>query len=88
MSGRYKVSITVTSRKGTCAQEHKVGDCWVVDRHTPGGICLSAFNSLTPTLRTLTYGGSFPWRDDPDTATVACTDASSPVVFELRRLRE
>ena len=89
MSDRYRVSITVISQKGTCAQGHNVGNCWVINgRHTPGGLCLSAFNSLTPTLRTLTFGGTFPWRDDPDMNTVACPDAVNATVFELRRLRE
>ncbi len=88
MAERYKVSIRVVSQKGTCANEHKVGDQWVVDGKTPEGICLSAFNSLFPVLQVLKYGGSFPWASDPDVTTSACPDATNPVVFELRRLRE
>ena len=88
MAERYKVSIRVVSQKGTCANEHKVGDLWVVDGKTPEGICLSAFNTLLPGLRVLTFGGAFPWEDDPDVARVACPDAENPVVYELRRLRE
>ena len=88
MAERYKVSIKVISKKGTCADEHKAGDQWVVDEKTPEGLCLSAFNTLLPSLQVLTYGGVFPWEDDPDVATVACPDAANSVVFELRRLRE
>lgn len=88
MAEHYKVSIKVVSQKGTCAEEHKVGDQWVVDEKTPEGICLSAFNSLFPSLQVLMFGGAFPWEDDPDVTTVACTDATNPVVFELRRLHE
>ncbi len=88
MAERYKSSIEVVSQKGECALEHKVGDRWVVDRKTPEGMCLSAFNALFPSLRVLMFGGSFPWEDDPDVTTVACPDATNPVVFELRRLRE
>jgi uncharacterized repeat protein (TIGR04076 family) len=88
MAERYKISIRVASKKGTCAQEHKVGDHWIVDKKTPAGMCLSAFNTLFPSLRVLMFGGSFPWRSDPDVTTVACPDAANPVVFELRRLRE
>jgi len=88
MSERYKVSIKVISQKGTCALEHKVGDQWVVEDKTPEGICLGAFDALFPYLQVLMYGGAFPWEDDPDMTTAACPDATNPVVFELRRLRE
>jgi len=88
MAEHYKVSIKVVSQKGTCALGHKVGDQWIVDWKTPEGICLSAFNSLFPSLAALMYGGAFPWESDPDVARAACPDADNPVVFELRRLRE
>lgn len=88
MAERYKVSIRVVSQKGTCANEHKVGDHWLVEGKTPQGMCLSAFHSLLPNLRVLMFDGSFPWADDPDVDTCACPDAENPVVFELRRLRE
>lgn len=88
MAKEYPVRITVKSQEGDCAAEHKVGDTWLVaDNKTPGGICLSAFNALTPNLRVLRFGGEFPWSEDKDTAMVACPDAANPVVFELRRLR-
>lgn len=88
MAESYKVSIRVVSQKGTCSQEHKVGDQWIVDKKTPEGICLSAFDALFPFLQVLMFGGTFPWADDADKVTVACPDAENPVVFELRRLRE
>ena len=88
MAERHKVSIRVVSKRGTCPQEHKVGDQWIVDRKTPEGICLSAFHSLTPFLRVLMYGGALPWEADPDLTTIACPDATNAVVFELRRLHE
>ncbi len=86
MAERYEVAVKVISQKGTCAQEHKVGEEWVIGSKTPAGICLSAFNVLFPTARVLMFGGSFPWETDPDVTTVACPDAANPVVFELRRL--
>lgn len=88
MAERYDVQVKVISQNGTCDAGHKVGDEWVIGRHTPPGICLSAFNSLYPNVRALMFGGKFPWSDDPDTATVACPDAKNPVVFELRRIRK
>ena len=88
MAERYDVAIRVVSQKGTCANEHKVGDEWVITGRTPPGICLSAFNALLPGIRVLMFGGSFPWSSDPDVATAACPDAANPVVFEVRRLRK
>lgn len=86
MSERYNVSVKVISQKGTCAQELKVGDEWVITNKTPGGLCLSAFDSLSAKAHVLRYGGTFHWSSDPDAVTVACPDAENPVVFELRRL--
>ncbi len=86
MATRHKIIVRVVSQKGTCVQEHKIGEQWVINGKTPEGICVSAFDALYPSLRVLRYGGSFPWEADPNVTTVACPDATNPVVFELRRL--
>ncbi len=88
MSERYEVAVKVISQKGTCANEHKVGDEWVIGAKTSAGICLSAFNALYPDLRVLMFGGALPWESDPDACRKACPDAENPVVFQLRRLRK
>jgi len=88
MAERYDVVAKVVSQEGTCGAEHKVGDQWVIGSKTPEGICLSAFSSLFPSLRVLTFGGSFPWETNPDVITLACPDAENPVVFELTRLKK
>jgi len=86
---RYKVAVKVVSQKGFCANNHKVGDEWVIGGTTPAGICLSAFDVICPYIWVLMCGGALPWESDPDIATnIACSDAKNPVVFELRRLRE
>jgi uncharacterized repeat protein (TIGR04076 family) len=87
MAEMYEVIARVISQKGTCGAGHKVGDEWVISGKTPEGICLSAFDALSPATRVLIFGGSFPWGNDPDVTTIACTDAANPVVFELRRVR-
>ena len=87
MADRYEVRAKVISQKGTCANGHKVGDEFLLSRTTPEGICLSALNSFYPYVRTLMFGGKFPWSQDPDKATAACPDAANPVVFELQRIR-
>ena len=88
MAERYDVAVRVISQDGTCVQEHKVGDEWIIRKQTPEGMCLSAFNALYPFMRVLMFGGAFPWDADPDVTTVACPDAKNPVVFELRRIRK
>ncbi len=86
MAEQHKVRISVVSQKGNCAQGHRIGDSWVVGYTTPEGICTWAFNSLLPLLMGLMQGGSFPWENDPNEATVACPDSENPVVFKLNRL--
>lgn len=76
----------VISQKGTCAAGHKVGDEFLIGEATPPGMCSWAFYTLFPFAEVLQYGGSFPWEDDPNRATVACPDPGNPVVFELRGL--
>ena len=86
MAERHDVIARVMSQKGTCGAGHEVGQEWVIGGKTPDGICLSAFNAISPAVRVLMFGGAFPWSSDPDVATAACPDAANPVVFELRRL--
>jgi uncharacterized repeat protein (TIGR04076 family) len=80
-----EVIARVISQKGTCAAGHKVGDEFVIGEKTPPDLCSWAFYSLFPFAIVLQFGGSFPWDKDPNKTTVACPDAASPVVFELRR---
>jgi uncharacterized repeat protein (TIGR04076 family) len=77
----------VVSQQGTCEAGHRVGDEFVIGRHTPPGMCSWAFYTLFPFASVLHFDGTFPWESDPDRATVACPDPDNPVVFELRRAR-
>jgi uncharacterized repeat protein (TIGR04076 family) len=88
MAAAYDIQVTVVSQKGHCSAEHKEGDKWTVTRKTPAGICAAAFNAFYANLKTMQYGGTFPWGADPDTSFVACPDAKNPVVFELKRLKK
>jgi len=81
----YDVIVRVISQKGTCAAGHKVGDEFVIGQKTPPAFCSWAFHTLFPFAQVLQFGGSFPWEDDPNRATVACPDPGNPVVFELSR---
>ena len=88
MSEIFDVEITVVAQKGSCGAGHKVGDKWTVENHTPGGICLSAYPIMEPSIQVLKYGGSFPWSEDPDVSGAVCPDPQNPVVFRLRRIRK
>jgi uncharacterized repeat protein (TIGR04076 family) len=87
MEKMYQVNIKVLSQKGTCVAGHKVGDEFECIGLTPGGMCISAFDSMSSFLNTLMFGGQFFWSQDKDAVEVACPDANNPVVFELRRIR-
>jgi uncharacterized repeat protein (TIGR04076 family) len=87
MAGRYEVRIKVISQKGRCSVGYKVGDEWVTTGKSPEGICLNAFGMLLPNVRTLMYGGEFPWETDKDISIVCCPDVVNPVVFEIRRIK-
>lgn len=80
------VKVRVISQHGHCGSGHKVGDEWVMNRETPAGICLPAFNAILLDARAIMYGGDFPWTSNSDTAIVTCPDPNNPVVFEIRRL--
>ena len=82
-----KVIAKVISQEGTCVAGHKINDEFVIGEQTPPNLCIWAFCSLLPYATVLQFGGSFPWAEDPDTTTVACSDPLNPVVFELRRVQ-
>jgi uncharacterized repeat protein (TIGR04076 family) len=75
----------VISQRGTCEAGHRVGDEFIIGQKTPPGFCSWAFYTLFPFAEVLQFGGSFPWEENPNRATVACPDAANPVIFELRR---
>lgn len=90
MTESYDISIRVVSQQGHCEAGHKAGDEWLVKSdkcHTPPGLCMFAWNALSPLLTALMFGAAFPWETDPEGAQLACIDAENPVVFALRRVR-
>jgi uncharacterized repeat protein (TIGR04076 family) len=86
MAERYGVKISVVSQKGNCAAGHKVGDQFLIYRHTPPGFCIFAYSAIDPDLRTLMFGGKYPWSQDSEVYVGCCPDPKNPVVFELRRI--
>lgn len=88
----YPVRIRVVKQQGHCGMGHRVGDEWMYNfepgKPSPPPICEVALHTIFGHLRTLWFGGTFPWpTPDPDTCIVACTDAKNPVWFELKRFK-
>jgi uncharacterized repeat protein (TIGR04076 family) len=81
----YEVRIKLIGNQSPCHSGHKIGDEWVFDYMTPGGMCSLAHNAIYPFALTLQFGGTFPWQDEPDVTEVACPDGQVNNIFELRR---
>jgi uncharacterized repeat protein (TIGR04076 family) len=86
MGDQHAVIARVISQQGTCVAGHKPGDEFRIGDTTPDGMCSYAFQTVFPLATVLQFGGSFPWEEDPDKATVACPDPGNPVIIELRRV--
>jgi len=88
MSEAYDIVARVISQKGTCGNEHQVGDeVLFTGDSVQGRICLSALYSMLPKVYAMRHGAHFPWLEDQNVCTHACPDAYNPVVFELRRVK-
>jgi len=83
-----KIRVTVDSVAGKCPLGNIPGKEFVIERTTPAGMCLSAFNSINPAIQVLRYGGSFPWEKNPDEAYICCPDHLNRTVFKLERAGE
>jgi len=49
----YKVIIKLIGNQNPCHSSHKIGDEWIFDYMTPGGMCSLAYNSIYPVALTL-----------------------------------
>lgn len=85
---RYNVQIEVLSQKGTCAAGHSVGDQFEISKHTPDGFCIFAYSALDPDIRTLMFGGVYPWSENEKQYICCCPDPVNPVIFKLSRIAE
>ncbi len=91
---RYKVKIAVKEvSKGKCPLEMKPGDSWVYHRTVPEGICLTAFSTLVPAIRTFaTPGGKFVWpdgeQDESESIQLSCPDPRHWVIYEVSRIKK
>lgn len=80
---RYNIQVTVVKVANGCSLGFKEGDSWLITDKTPAGMCLNAYATIWPNIRTLRYGGL----GDRDTSRVSCPDPNHCVVYEVKRLR-
>jgi uncharacterized repeat protein (TIGR04076 family) len=60
-----KIKVTVDSVAGKCSLGNTPGKEFVIERTTPAGMCLSAFNSINPAIQVLRYGGKLSLGEKP-----------------------
>lgn len=67
----------------------KDGQEFIVDEDVsqmPEGFCDTAWHNIWPNVRTLSFGGNFPWFENKGIAITCCIDGLRPVVFKLERV--
>jgi uncharacterized repeat protein (TIGR04076 family) len=52
----------------------------------PQRFCSWAWADIHREVRTVAFGGGFPWVNTPDSAIACCTDGMKPVVFKIERI--
>ena len=81
----YDVVIKLISNQNPCHVGHQIGDEWIFDYMTPGGMCSLAFNAIYPIVLAFKFGATFPWQEDPDSITVSCPDGEVNNTFQVKR---
>ncbi|MFC1745434.1 TIGR04076 family protein [Candidatus Riflebacteria bacterium] len=80
------IKVRVKVIKGKCQGDiHKVGDQFDIGWVTPQGVCLSAWDTLSPYVTALLCGGNLPWEKEMGYAEIHCPDCKG-ITFELKRL--
>lgn len=78
--------IRVTIKGGKCQGDiNKLGQEFIVDNTTPEGICLGAWNAISPYVVALLYGANFPWEKEEGYTLIHCPDPKG-IALELRRI--
>lgn len=64
------------------------GQEFIVDEDVamPKGFCTYAWNTIFGDVKTLAFGGNFPWFTEKGVSVSCCSDGLRPVVFKLERI--
>ena len=52
----------------------------------PEKFCTSAWHTIYPNVRLLSFGGNLPFFDEEGVAISCCSDGMRPVIFKLERI--
>jgi uncharacterized repeat protein (TIGR04076 family) len=78
----------ITVKGGKCqGGTHRVGQVFTIERTTPEGMCLGAWNAIAPQVTTLRCGGNSPSEEEEGVATIHYPDPKG-ITLELRRIEE
>jgi len=57
--------VEITVSRGKCqGKYHHIGQKFTVDGQTHSGMCIGAWDAISPYVVTLLYGGNFPWENE------------------------
>ena len=91
-TARYDDLIAVYENPLEHACDMRVGQVFIANGWVrPEGFCESAWDSLSPFVMTLAYGGENiydGWMKNPKSAMISCNDGFRPVSFLLEALEE
>ena len=82
---RYHEIATITEVNGTCPYGHKQGDVHKLTNMNSDNMCGSLYNVIHPSLTTLHYGGTLPWKGDPTVFNGTCEEGI--VKTEIKRVQ-
>ena len=69
---------------GTCrGEEHPVGQKWLFEGYTPGGMCLGAFYAIIPFLFALRHEAKISWANPDGSLEIKCPDPAG-IVLRLK----
>lgn len=89
---RYDDLIEIYENPIEHACNMKLGQVFIANGWSrPEGLCLSAWESMSPFVMTLAHGGSdfySGWMKNKNTAMISCNDGFRPVSFLLETLEE
>ena len=78
--------VTPVSPMETC-EIFKDGQKFIVENlQMPKGFCTSAWVSIYPNVRFLSFGADFPYYEEKGVSVNCCIDGLRPVIFKLERV--
>ena len=85
----YKVTGTITNKKGICRFGHKVGQKFEVSARDTGGLCGYLYHTVFPFILMMQYGGRFAelhgWKEKGELLEFECPDIENAVRIKLSR---